>query len=69
MVLRVMEHSLGLLILWILVILWVILAVVFTKGSDMTSFQIYDDTPDWFLERINKRLDEILGHKNAALSR
>lgn len=37
-------------------------------GKQMTSFQIYDDTPDWFLERVNKRLDKILGHNNAALS-
>lgn len=63
------EHSLCLLILWIGVILWIILAVVFTKGSDMTSFQIHDDTPNWFLERVNKRLDKLLGHTNAALSR
>lgn len=67
----VMEHSLCLLILlilWICVILWVIFAVVFSTGSDLTSFQIYDDTPDWFLERVNKRLDKLLGHTNAALS-
>ena len=63
-----MEHSFCLLILWIAVILWVILAVVFTKGHDITSFQIYDDTPDWFLERVNKRLDKLLGHTNASLS-
>lgn len=30
-------------------------------GKQMTSFQIHDDMPDWFLERVNKRLDKILG--------
>lgn len=38
-------------------------------GKQMTSFQIHDDTPDWFLERVNKRLDKLLGHTNASLSR
>ena len=63
-----MERSLCLLILWIGVILWVIFAVVFTKDPDLTTFQIHDDTPDWFLRRVNKRLDKILGHTNASLS-
>lgn len=37
-------------------------------GRQMTSFQIHDDCPDWFLKRVNKQLDKLLGHTNATLS-
>lgn len=38
-------------------------------GKQMTSFQIHDDCPDWFMERINRELDKIFGRQdNAKLS-
>lgn len=28
-------------------------------GKQMTSFQIHDDCPDWFIERVNAKLDRM----------
>lgn len=28
-------------------------------GKQMSSFQIHDDCPDWFIERVNKELDRV----------
>ena len=32
----------------------------FFSGSQMSDFQIHDDCPDWFIERMNAKLDKIL---------
>ena len=38
-------------------------------GKQMTSFQIHDDCPDWFIERVNAKLDKIFKERrNATLS-
>ena len=38
-------------------------------GKQMTSFQIHDDCPDWFIERVNAKLDKIFKrYDDAALS-
>lgn len=42
---------------------------IFGTNTTITTFQIHDDTPDWFLEYVNKRLDKLLGDTNASLSR
>ncbi len=45
----------------IIVFVPMLLDILIFGGKQMTSFQIHDATPDWFLERVNKRLDKILG--------
>lgn len=38
-------------------------------SSPKSSFQIHDDCPEWFLERVNAKLDKMFkGHRNATLS-
>ena len=35
-------------------------------GKQMSSFQIHDDCPDWFIEHVNRRLDKIFKERRRA---
>lgn len=38
-------------------------------GKSISSFQIHDDCPEWFLKRVNAKLDKMFeGRSDAALS-
>ena len=46
------------LVFWAGIAIWIDMK---TGGYERTSFWIHDDTPDWFMERVNRHLDKVLG--------